>query len=349
MVIITGDILYKIEIVIKVHRVSIMMSVHVEMFDEESYVKYKTYNCDKGVDVFWSNNGVAYDNTGSADDLVDKMISNMKESSREAYISKIDAYISKIAAYSRHYHMGDKVIISNTNEPVILYKLHDDFLIQIIPDNLIEFMESDREIPSQIKKDVIGVWDASNDKMVDMLTYMYKYTQTTNDYIENLTDRLNEYDKWYSDDKEHRDDVKSIPQSKKKRIETCKCLDGSSSDDPTDEPVDSGEWDHDTSDDPSVSELDDESDSEEVVASPNRKDEHRKIFRCFVSAMDKVLFPDEIDELDEVSYDSDEPEYSGKYDFDDIVKPTIFDKTQYILSIAIMSYQLYALYYLITY
>ena len=326
------------------------MSVHVEMFDEESYVKYKTYNCDKGVDVFWSNNGVAYGNTGSADDLVDKMIANVKESSREAYISKIDAYVSKIAVYSRHYHMGDKVIISNTNEPVILYKLHDDFLIQIIPDNLIEFMESDREIPSQIKKDVIGVWDASNDKMVDMLTYMYKYTQTTNDYIENLTDRLNEYDKWYSDDKEHRDDVKSIPQSKKKRIETCKCLDGSSSDDPTDEPVDSGEWDHDTSDDPSVSELDDdESDSEEVVASPNRKDEHRKIFRCFVSAMDKVLFPDEIDELDEVSYDSDEPEYSGKYDFDDIVKPTIFDKTQYILSIAIMSYQLYALYYLITY
>ena len=326
-----------------------MMSVHVEMFDEESYVKYKTYNCDKGVDVFWSNNGVAYDNTGSADDLVDKMIANMKESSREAYISKIDAYISKIATYSRHYHMGDKVIISNTNEPVILYKLHDDFLIQIIPDNLIEFMESDREIPSQIKKDVIGVWDASNDKMVDMLTYMYKYTQTTNDYIENLTDRLNEYDKWYSDDKEHRDDVKSTPQSNKKRIEKWKCLDGSSDDDPTDEPLDSGGWDHDTSDDPSVSDLEDESDSEEVVAPPNRKHEHRKIFRCFVSLMDKALFPHETQELDEVSYDSDEPEYTGKYDFDDIVKPTIFDKTQYILSIAIMSYQLYALYYLITY
>ena len=137
MVIITGDILYKIEIVIKVHRVSIMMSLRIEMFDEESYVKYKTYNCDKGVDVFWSNNGVAYGNNVAADDLADKMIANMKESSREAYISKIDAYISKIAAYSRHYHMGDKVIISKTNEPVILYKLHDDFLIQIIPDNLI--------------------------------------------------------------------------------------------------------------------------------------------------------------------------------------------------------------------
>jgi hypothetical protein len=319
-----------------------MMSVHVEMFDEESYVKYKTYNCDKGVAVFWSNNGVAYGNNGSSDDLIDKMIANMKGSSREAYISKI-------AAYRQHYHMGDKVIISSTNEPVILYKLHDDFLIQIIPDNFIDFMESDREIPSQIKKDVIGVWDASNDKMVDMLTYIYKYTQTTNDYIESLTDRLNEYDKWYSDDKEDRDDVKSTPQSNNKRIEKWKCLDGSSSDDPTDEPLDSGGWDHDTSDDPSVSELEDESDSEEVVAPPNRKHEHRKIFRCFVSLMDKALFPHETQELDEVSYDSDEPEYSGKYDFDDIVKPTIFDKTQYILSIAIMSYQLYALYYLITY
>lgn len=175
---------------IKLHHVSLIMSVYVEMFNEESYGKYKTYNCDKGVAVFWSNNGVAYGNTGSADDLVDKMIANMKGSSREAYISKI-------AAYSQHYHMGDKVIISSTNEPVILYKLHDDFLIQIIPDNFIEFMESDREVPSQIKKDVIGVWDASNDKMIDMLTYMYNYTQTTNDYIESLTDRLNEYDRWY--------------------------------------------------------------------------------------------------------------------------------------------------------
>ena len=317
------------------------MSVYVEMFDEESYVKYKTYNCDKGVDVFWSNNGVAYGNTGAADDLVDKMIANMKESSRESYISKI-------ASYSKHYHMGDKVIISKTNEPVILYKLHDDFLIQIIPDNFIEFMESDREIPSQIKKDVNGVWDASNDKMVDMLTYMYKYTQTTNDHIESLTGRLNEYDKWYSDDKEHRDDVKSTPQSNNKRIETWKCLDGSSDDDSPDEPLDSCGWDHDTSDDQSVSDLEDESVSEEVVASPNRKDEHRKIFKCFVSLMDKALFPHETQEFDEVSYDSDEPEYTGKYDFDDIVKPTIFDKTQYILSIAIMSYQLYALYYLIT-
>jgi len=323
-----------------------MMSVRVEMFDEESYVKYKTYNCDKGVDVFWSNNGVAYGNTGSADDLANKMIANMKESSREAYISKIDAYISKIAAYSRHYHMGDKVIISNTNEPVILYMLHDDFLIQIIPDNLIEFMESDREIPSQIKKDVIGVWDASNDKMVDMLTYIYKYTQTTNDYIENLTDRLNEYDKWYSDDKEDQEGFKATSKSKRKCYDTV----GSSSDeDQSDESVDNGGWDHDTSDDKSVSELDDESDSEEVIRPPNHTGEPRKIFRAFVSAMDMVLFPDEIDEIDEVSYDSDEPEYSGKYDFDDIVKPTIFDKTQYILSIAIMSYQLYALYYLITY
>ena len=327
------------------------MSVYVEMFDEESYVKYKTYNCDKGVDVFWSNNGVAYDNTGSADDLVDKMIANVKESSREAYISKIDAYVSKIAVYSRHYHMGDKVIISKTNEPVILYKLHDDFLIQIIPDNLIEFMESDREIPSQIKKDVIGVWDASNDKMVDMLTYMYKYTQTTNDYIESLTDRLNEYDKWYSDDKEDRDDVKSTPQSNNKRIEKWKCddTDASSDDDSTDEPLDSGGWDCVTPDDNIVSELEDESDSEEVVAPSNRKHEHRKIFRYFMSVMDKALFPHETQEFDEVSYDSDEPEYTGKYDFDDIVKPTIFDKTQYIISIAIMSYQLYALYYLITY
>ena len=327
------------------------MSVYVEMFDEESYVKYKTYNCDKGVDVFWSNNGVAYGNTGSADDLVDKMIANVKESSREAYISKIDAYVSKIAVYSRHYHMGDKVIISKTNEPVILYKLHDDFLIQIIPDNLIEFMESDREIPSQIKKDVIGVWDASNDKMVDMLTYMYKYTQTTNDYIESLTDRLNEYDKWYSDDKEDRDDVKSTPQSNNKRIEKWKCddTDASSDDDSTDEPLDSGGWDCVTPDDNIVSELEDESDSEEVVAPSNRKHEHRKIFRYFMSVMDKALFPHETQEFDEVSYDSDEPEYTGKYDFDDIVKPTIFDKTQYIISIAIMSYQLYALYYLITY
>jgi len=321
-----------------------MMSVRVEMFDEESYLKYKTYNCDKGVDVFWSNNGVAYGNTGSADDVVDKMIANVKE-------HLLDAYISKIASYSKHYHMGDKVIISKTNEPVILYKLNDDFLIQIIPDNFIEFMESDREIPSQIKKDVIGVWDASNDKMIDMLTYMYKYTQTTNDYIENLTNRLNGYDKWYSVDEERLDDVKSTPQSNKKRIETCKChdTDGSSSDDPIDEPVDNGGWDYVTPDDKSVSELEDESDSEEVVAPPNRTHEHRKIFRCFISVMDKALFPHETQEFDEVSYDSDEPEYSGKYDFDDIVKPTILDKTQYILSIAIMSYQLYALYYLITY
>jgi hypothetical protein len=102
-------------------------------------------------------------------------------------------------------------------------------------------------------------------------------------------------------------------------------------------------------DDKSVSELEDESDSEEVVAPPNRKDNHRKILKCFVSVMDKVLFADETQELDEMSYDSDEPEYSGKYDFDDIVKPTILDKTQYIISIAIMSYQLYALYYLVTY
>ena len=315
------------------------MSVHVEMFDEESYVKYKTYNCDKGVDVFWSNNGVAYGNTGSADDLANKMIANMKEPSRESYISKI-------ASYSKHYHMGDKVIISKTNEPVILYKLHDDFLIQIIPDNFIEFMESDREVPSQIKKDVIGVWDASNDKMIDMLTYMYKYTQTTNDYIESLTDRLNEYDKWYSDE-ERRDDVKT----NRKRIETWKChdTDDSSSNDPIDEPVDNGGWDCDTPDDKSVSELEDESDSEEVDAPPNRKYEDRKIFRYFISVMDKALFPHETQEFDEVSYDSDEPEYSGKYDFDDIVKPTILDKTQYIISIAIMSYQLYALYYLITY
>jgi hypothetical protein len=318
-----------------------MMSLRVEMFDEESYVKYKTYNCDKGVDVFWSNNGVAYGNTVAADDLADKMIANMKESSREAYISKIDAYISKIAAYSRHYHMGDKVIISNTNEPVILYKLHDDFLIQIIPDNLIEFMDSEREVPSQIKKDVICVWDASNDKMIDMLTYMYNYTQTTNDYIESLTDRLNEYDRWYDAGEADVTDVSVTPNTNGKRIEKRKCYDtdcsSSDGDEPPDEPVDN------------VSDLDDESDSEEVVPPPNRTDEDRKIVRAFVSAMDMVLFPDETQVLDEASYDSDEPEYNDKYNFDDIVNTSIFSKTQYIISIVIMSYQLYALYYLITY
>jgi hypothetical protein len=311
-----------------------MMSVRVEMFDKESYGKYKTYNCAKGVGVFWSNNGVAYGNTGSVDDLIDKMIANMKEPSRESYISKI-------ASYSKHYHMGDKVIISKTNEPVILYKLHDDFLIQIIPDDFIEFMDSEREVPSQIKKDVICVWDASNDKMVDMLTYMYNYTQTTNDYIESLTDRLNEYDRWYGHYEEHWDDVKSTPNTNGKRIEKRKCYDtdGSSSDedDSPDEPVDN------------VSDLDDESDSEEVVPPPNRTDEDRKIFRAFVSAMDMVLFPDETQVLDEASYDSDEPEYNDKYNFDDIVNTSIFSKTQYIISIVIMSYQLYALYYLITY
>jgi hypothetical protein len=73
------------------------------------------------------------------------------------------------------------------------------------------------------------------------------------------------------------------------------------------------------------------------------------MWRLSLSWTPSSSHPDETQELDEVSYDSDEPEYSGKYDFDDIVKPTIFKKIQYTVSIAIMSYQLYALYHLITY